>query len=125
MLKKTESNDLTFEDIYSPNWQIFVYLAIINILIYTNVSTNNGRGGDRPWILNAIILICLKCLIGPVKTSHPANTTRWTPIVCLSFQKKADISELAESFGMMMVKVEAREFRLKEIIKELEQVKAE
>ena len=35
------------------------------------------------------------------------------------------LSELAESFGMMMVKVEAREFRLKEIIKELEQVKAE
>lgn len=35
------------------------------------------------------------------------------------------LSELAESFGMMMVKVEAREFRLKEIIEELEQVKAE
>ncbi len=31
------------------------------------------------------------------------------------------LSELAESFGMMMVKVEAREFRLKEIIEELEQ----
>jgi len=29
-------------------------------------------------------------------------------------------SELAESFGMMMVKVEAREFRLKQIIEELE-----
>ena len=35
------------------------------------------------------------------------------------------LSELAESFGMMMVKVEAREFRLKEMIEELEQVKAE
>ena len=35
------------------------------------------------------------------------------------------LSELAESFGMMMVKVEAREFRLKEIIEELEQAKAE
>jgi hypothetical protein len=30
---------------------------------------------------------------------------------------------LAESFGMMMVKVEAREFRLKEIIQQLEQAK--
>jgi phosphoribosyl-ATP pyrophosphohydrolase len=35
------------------------------------------------------------------------------------------LSELAESFGMMMVKVEAREFKLKQIIKELEQAKAE
>ena len=35
------------------------------------------------------------------------------------------LSELAESFGMMMVKVEAREFRLKEIIEELEQAKAD
>jgi hypothetical protein len=35
------------------------------------------------------------------------------------------LAELAESFGMMMVKVEAREFRLKEIIEELEQAKAE
>ncbi len=34
------------------------------------------------------------------------------------------LSELAESFGMMMVKVEAREFRLKQIIKELEKAKA-
>ena len=35
------------------------------------------------------------------------------------------LAELAESFGMMMVKVEAREFRLKEIIEELEQAKTE
>lgn len=35
------------------------------------------------------------------------------------------LSELAESFGMMMVKVEAREFRLQEIIEELEQAKDE
>lgn len=35
------------------------------------------------------------------------------------------LSELAESFGMMMVKVEAREFRLKQIIEELEKAKAE
>lgn len=35
------------------------------------------------------------------------------------------LSELAESFGMMMVKVEAREFRLKEIIEELKQAKTE
>ena len=34
------------------------------------------------------------------------------------------LSELAESFGMMMVKVEAREFRLKQIIEELELAKA-
>ncbi len=33
-------------------------------------------------------------------------------------------SELAESFGMMMVKIEAREFRLKQIIEELEPTKA-
>ena len=32
-------------------------------------------------------------------------------------------TELAESFGMMMVKVEAREFRLKQIIEDLEQKK--
>ena len=31
------------------------------------------------------------------------------------------LSELAESFGMMMVKVEAREFQLKEIIEEQRQ----
>jgi hypothetical protein len=35
------------------------------------------------------------------------------------------LSELAESFGMMMVKVEAREYRLKEIIEELEQAKTD
>jgi hypothetical protein len=34
------------------------------------------------------------------------------------------LSELAESFGMMMVKVEAREFRLKQIIEELEDTRA-
>ena len=33
-------------------------------------------------------------------------------------------TELAESFGMMMVKVEAREFRLKQIIEELEKKKS-
>ena len=33
-------------------------------------------------------------------------------------------TELAESFGMMMVKVEAREFRLKQIIEELENKKS-
>ncbi len=32
-------------------------------------------------------------------------------------------AELAESFGMMMVKVEAREFRLKQIIEELNETK--
>lgn len=35
------------------------------------------------------------------------------------------LSELAESFGMMMVKVEAREFRLREMVEELEEAKAE
>ena len=33
------------------------------------------------------------------------------------------LSELAESFGMMMVKVEARDFRLKDTIEELEAAK--
>ena len=33
-------------------------------------------------------------------------------------------TELAESIGMMMVKVEAREFHLKQIIEELEKTKA-
>ena len=33
------------------------------------------------------------------------------------------LNELAESFGMMMVKIEAREFRLHQIIKELEETK--
>ena len=33
------------------------------------------------------------------------------------------LSELAESFGMMMVKVEAREYRLNETIAELEKAK--
>ena len=32
-------------------------------------------------------------------------------------------AELAESFGMMMVKVEAREFRLKQMIEKLEREK--
>ena len=35
------------------------------------------------------------------------------------------LSELAESFGMMLVKVEAREFKLKQTIEELEEAKAE
>ncbi len=33
-------------------------------------------------------------------------------------------SDLAESFGMMMTKLEAREFRLKQVIEELEKVKS-
>jgi hypothetical protein len=33
-------------------------------------------------------------------------------------------ADLAESFGMMMVKLEAREFHLKQIIEELEKEKA-
>ena len=36
----------------------------------------------------------------------------------------AILNELAEAFGMMMVKVEAREFRLKQIIEKLEETKA-
>lgn len=35
------------------------------------------------------------------------------------------LSDLAESFGMMMVKVEAREYRLRETIAELEKTKAQ
>ena len=34
------------------------------------------------------------------------------------------LAEVAESFGMMLVKVEAREFELSKIIEELEQAKA-
>ena len=34
-------------------------------------------------------------------------------------------TDLAESFGLMMVKVEAREFKLKQIIEELEKTKAD
>jgi len=34
------------------------------------------------------------------------------------------LSELAESFGMMMVKVEAREFELKQTIEELKKARA-
>jgi hypothetical protein len=34
------------------------------------------------------------------------------------------LSELAESFGMMLVKFEAREFRLKQTIEDLEETKA-
>jgi hypothetical protein len=34
------------------------------------------------------------------------------------------LAELAESFGMMLVKVEAREFKLREAIEELEKTKA-
>ncbi len=37
----------------------------------------------------------------------------------------AEITELAESFGMMLVKIEAREFRLKQTIKELERLNKE
>lgn len=35
------------------------------------------------------------------------------------------ISELAESFGMMIIKIEAREFRLEQIIEDLERTKKE
>jgi len=34
------------------------------------------------------------------------------------------LAELAESFGMMLVKVEAREYKLKQTIEELETIKA-
>jgi len=37
----------------------------------------------------------------------------------------AFLSELAESFGMMLVKVEAREFRMQQIIEDLEKARAE
>lgn len=35
------------------------------------------------------------------------------------------LAELAESFGMMLVKVEAREYKLKQSIEELEKIRAE
>ena len=34
------------------------------------------------------------------------------------------LADLAESFGMMMVKIEAREFKMKQLAEELEQAKA-
>ena len=34
------------------------------------------------------------------------------------------LADLAESFGMMMVKIEAREFKMKQMVDELEQAKA-
>ena len=34
------------------------------------------------------------------------------------------LADLAESFGMMMVKIEAREFKMKQVVEELEQVRA-
>jgi hypothetical protein len=47
---------------------------------------------------------------------------------CLNCQKKGRypsiLAELAESFGMMLVKVEAREFERVEIIEELETAKS-
>ena len=35
------------------------------------------------------------------------------------------LADLAESFGMMMVKIEAREFKMKQMVEELEQAKAQ
>ena len=34
------------------------------------------------------------------------------------------LADLAESFGMMMVKIEAREFKMKQMLEELEQARA-
>jgi hypothetical protein len=34
------------------------------------------------------------------------------------------LADLAESFGMMMVKIEAREFKMKQVVEELEAAKA-
>ena len=34
------------------------------------------------------------------------------------------LADLAESFGMMMVKIEAREFKMKQMVDELERAKA-
>ncbi len=33
MFKKKKIEDLTFEDLYAPNWQIFAFLAVLNFLI--------------------------------------------------------------------------------------------
>ncbi len=33
------------------------------------------------------------------------------------------LADLAESFGMMMVKIEAREFKMKQMVEEIEQAK--
>ena len=49
--------------------------------------------------------------------------------ILFEFSKKGRypsfLTELAESFGMMLVKVEAREFERSQIIEELEKTKAE
>ena len=34
------------------------------------------------------------------------------------------LADLAESFGMMMVKIEAREYKMKQVVEELEQAKS-
>ncbi len=34
------------------------------------------------------------------------------------------LADLAESFGMMMVKIEAREFKMKQMVEELEQARS-
>ena len=33
MFKKKNMDDLTFEDLYAPNWQIFAFLSVLNFLI--------------------------------------------------------------------------------------------
>jgi hypothetical protein len=35
------------------------------------------------------------------------------------------LADLAESFGMMLVKIEAREFKMKQMVEELEKVKTQ
>jgi len=33
LFKKKKTDDLTIEDLYAPNWQIFVFLSVLNFLI--------------------------------------------------------------------------------------------
>jgi len=64
----------------------------------------------------------LKCSIPAVKKiasgKHDKEDTERLFDLAKKGRYPGIFSELAESFGMMMVKVEAREFRLKQIIEE-------
>ena len=84
--------------------------------------------GKQNGSLNIIILIYSRCLILHVRGLRLVNMNNQMLIRLFEFAKKGRypslLAELAESFGMMLVKVEAREFERSEIIEELEKAKA-
>ena len=79
--------------------------------------------------MNDIILIYLKCLVRHVKKIAKGQYEQSDADRLFEFAKKGRypsfLAELAESFGMMLVKVEAREFERSRIIEKLEKDKAE